>query len=257
MPTLDFPDNPSEADEWRDNDDQLWVFWRGAWVSVDNYNADGTLTAIGTIRYFGGLSVPEGYLKCDGSEVPREAYSDLYEAIGDTFGDGDGSTTFNLPDMGGRLVQGGVIGEVEGETEQALTPANLPAHQHNVTMNAVPAHSHSGSVSSRSGSASFSGSASSSGAHSHQIRATGAFRTLTDNAGGTPAHFTGSITTQSAGNHTHSVSGSYSTGAGGSNNFTTGAGAGHTPSGSLANKGGGLPLPIMQPFMPTLAVIKY
>lgn len=57
------------------------------------------LTPTGTILNLGGNTVPVGYLKCDGSEISRTDYSDLFNAIGTTYGDGDGTTTFNLPDI--------------------------------------------------------------------------------------------------------------------------------------------------------------
>jgi microcystin-dependent protein len=51
-------------------------------------------------------SAPTGYLVCDGSAVSRTTYADLYTAIGDTFGAGDGSTTFNLPNLLGEFIRG-------------------------------------------------------------------------------------------------------------------------------------------------------
>lgn len=54
---------------------------------------------IGTIIDYGSTTVPAGYLACDGSAVSRTTYSALYAIIGTTFGSGDGSTTFNLPDL--------------------------------------------------------------------------------------------------------------------------------------------------------------
>lgn len=60
----------------------------------------------GTILHFAGKSVPEGYLLCNGAAVSRTTYADLFAAIGTTYGTGDGSTTFNLPDTDGRVLQG-------------------------------------------------------------------------------------------------------------------------------------------------------
>ena len=54
---------------------------------------------IGFIKTFAGTTPPEGTLLCDGSAVSRDTYSDLFDAIGTTWGEGDGSTTFNLPDL--------------------------------------------------------------------------------------------------------------------------------------------------------------
>lgn len=61
---------------------------------------------VGTVIYFSATSVPAGYLKCDGSAVGRATYPELYAAIGTTYGAGDGSTTFNLPNLIGRFAEG-------------------------------------------------------------------------------------------------------------------------------------------------------
>ena len=54
---------------------------------------------IGFIKTFAGTTPPEGTLLCDGSAVSRNTYSELFAAIGTTWGSGDGTTTFNLPDL--------------------------------------------------------------------------------------------------------------------------------------------------------------
>lgn len=64
--------------------------------------AGGTLWAdcpLGTINAFGGATAPEGWLLCQGQALSRTTYKDLFDVIGTSFGSGDGSTTFNLPDM--------------------------------------------------------------------------------------------------------------------------------------------------------------
>ena len=63
-------------------------------------------TPVGTIEYFARATPPAGYLKADGSTVGRQTYPDLFTAIGSTFGEGDGETTFNLPDLMNRFAQG-------------------------------------------------------------------------------------------------------------------------------------------------------
>lgn len=60
----------------------------------------------GFIMSFGGKTVPSGWLPCDGSAVSRTQYADLFAAIGTSWGDGDGSTTFNVPDLRDRVIQG-------------------------------------------------------------------------------------------------------------------------------------------------------
>jgi microcystin-dependent protein len=60
----------------------------------------------GTILPFGGTVVPSGFLLCNGQSVSRSTYADLYTAIGVAFGSGNGSTTFNMPDLRGRFLRG-------------------------------------------------------------------------------------------------------------------------------------------------------
>ena len=60
----------------------------------------------GVILTFGGSTVPEGYLLRNGSAISRSTYAQLFEAIGTIYGAGDGSTTFNLPDLRDRFIEG-------------------------------------------------------------------------------------------------------------------------------------------------------
>lgn len=91
----------------------------------------------GQIFAYAGTDEPSGALLCDGSEVSRVEYSELFAAIGTTYGEGDGSTTFNLPNLEGRLVVGEsddfAFGDVGGEAEHTLTVDELPAHQHSLS----------------------------------------------------------------------------------------------------------------------------
>lgn len=61
---------------------------------------------IGVVQAFAGNDVPDGWLLCDGSAVSRTDYANLYSVIGDTYGAGDGSTTFNLPNLVDKFVEG-------------------------------------------------------------------------------------------------------------------------------------------------------
>ena len=75
----------------------------------------------GCVTAFAGSgTVPAGWFVCDGHEVSRGEHPELFAAIGVTYGDGDGSTTFNLPDFRGRFLRG-YLGELSGEigAEQA------------------------------------------------------------------------------------------------------------------------------------------
>ena len=71
--------------------------------------AGGTLWAdcpLGTINAFGGATAPEGWMLCQGQAISRTDYADLFAVIGTNFGAGDGSTTFNLPDLRGEFLRG-------------------------------------------------------------------------------------------------------------------------------------------------------
>lgn len=61
---------------------------------------------VGTVFAFAGKIIPAGYLPCNGSAVSRITYADLFAVIGEIYGAGDGSTTFNLPDLTDRVIQG-------------------------------------------------------------------------------------------------------------------------------------------------------
>lgn len=61
---------------------------------------------VGVVQAFAGSTTPKGWLLCDGYAVSRTDYADLYAVIGDTYGAGDGSTTFNLPNLVDKFVEG-------------------------------------------------------------------------------------------------------------------------------------------------------
>lgn len=74
--------------------------------------SDSTVTAVpvGALVGFAGSAAPAGWLLCDGSAVSRTTYASLFSAIGTTYGAGDGSTTFNVPDLRGRVPVGAGTG---------------------------------------------------------------------------------------------------------------------------------------------------
>ena len=92
---------------------------------------------IGTIIDYAGSTLPDGYLECDGSAVSRTTYASLFAAIGTTWGTGDGSTTFNLPDLRGRTAIGAGTGTAGGATAHSLGSKGgderLQSHTHNVS----------------------------------------------------------------------------------------------------------------------------
>ncbi len=106
----------------------------------------------GMIQPHAGAAAPAGFLFCDGSAVSRATYAALFVAIGTTYGVGDGSTTFNVPDMRGRAVfgkddmggtaanrltsggggiAGATLGAVGGGETVTLDINKIPSHGHN------------------------------------------------------------------------------------------------------------------------------
>lgn len=112
---------------------------------------------VGTVSMFAGSSAPAGHLLCDGSAIPRTTYPELYALIGTTYGSGDGVSTFNLPNLKGRVVVGrdtaqtefDTLGEFNGTKTVTQTVAQLAKHthaqnphSHGLSNNVVPSLTH-------------------------------------------------------------------------------------------------------------------
>lgn len=80
---------------------------------------------VGTIIWSAAATVPNGYLLCNGVAIGRAAYPDLFEAIGTMYGEGDGSTTFNLPNLIGKFLEGS---QTAGTIHEAGLP-NITGHE--------------------------------------------------------------------------------------------------------------------------------
>ena len=105
---------------------------------------------IGIVNPYAGLTIPTGWLLCDGSAVSRATYAELFTAIGIIYGVGDGSTTFNLPDLVDQFIRGGTPdGVANGDKTKlpdiAFTADNDNAnHDHGATDNQSADHQHTG-----------------------------------------------------------------------------------------------------------------
>lgn len=99
----------------------------------------------GIVMPFAGTVAPQGCLLCDGSAVSRTTYAELFAVIGTTYGAGDGETTFNIPDLSGRVVIGvsnsHALASTGGSETVTLTSDQLPAHLH-----VVPQHGHENDI---------------------------------------------------------------------------------------------------------------
>lgn len=125
-----------------------------------SYASLGTSFLSGMVMPYAGSSAPTGFLLCGGQAVSRTTYSDLFAVVGTTYGVGDGSSTFNLPDLQGRVVagkddmsgssanrltdqtgglNGDTLGDTGGSETHILTEAQLPAHSHGSVVTNVSA----------------------------------------------------------------------------------------------------------------------
>lgn len=94
----------------------------------------------GAILIWSTNTAPSGYLLCDGSSVSRTTYANLFAVIGTTYGSGDGSSTFNLPDLKGKFPVGrdsaqtefDTLAETGGEKAHTLTTTEMPSHTHQI-----------------------------------------------------------------------------------------------------------------------------
>lgn len=135
MTGMDFPSSPTNGQTTTDGryyfDSSVGTSgaWRSAPLPV------GGLPA-GSIMAWGTNTPPANWLLADGTAVSRSTYSSLFAVIGTQYGTGDGTTTFNLPDLRGRVPVGknggtfGTLGATGGAETHTLTTAEMPTHGH-------------------------------------------------------------------------------------------------------------------------------
>lgn len=113
----------------------------GVWYDV------ATFVFVGSVILWPLAAIPDGYLECNGQAVSRTTYARLFSAIATIYGVGDGSTTFNLPNLAGRVPVGfltadsdfGAMPQTGGAKTHTLVTGEIPAHSHAVT---DPTHAH-------------------------------------------------------------------------------------------------------------------
>lgn len=160
-------------------------------------------TPVGAVIDYAGSNAPETWMFAYGQAVSRTTYPVLFAAIGTAYGNGNGSTTFNLPDLRGRVIAGkddmggSNAGRLSffGDAARAIGGV-FGAASHVLTIGEMPSHNHGGRVST-------------GGSHSHGFTVLG--QLFSDQSGSRPtlggANFnqSWSSTTAAAGNHDHSI----------------------------------------------------
>jgi microcystin-dependent protein len=128
-------------DDYNGNIDNTNIFTNANIAPSKINNSNHDIFFPGVIVAYGSSTAPTGWLSCDGSAVSRSTYANLFAIIGTTYGTGDGSTTFNLPDSRGRTYIGSgtsdpltarSVGDTGGEENHAITEAELASHNHHL-----------------------------------------------------------------------------------------------------------------------------
>ena len=113
--------------------------------------SSSTFVAVGDIKLSARSGDFDGWLMCDGRAVYRDAYPALFAVIGTSFGAGNGSTTFNVPDARGRVagtighgsgLSSRNIGDKVGEENHLLAVGEMPSHAHSGEISQVGSHTH-------------------------------------------------------------------------------------------------------------------
>lgn len=171
----------------------------GTWTTLQEVDPAAIACPVGSVVEYAGLTAPSGWFFCYGQTVSRTTYSGLFDAIGTTYGVGDGETTFTLPDCRGRIIAG--KDDMGGTSANRLTSPingdNLGAaggsQGHTLTASQVPP---------------LTGSTSTNGNHTHSLtNGTGVVRRsgsayARDSTSGYNDY---TVSLASGGSHTHDV----------------------------------------------------
>ena len=225
-------------------------------VIDDLYINSHIYTPVGSILTYAGITSPDGWLLCDGSEVSKTTYPRLFAIIGNIYGNPSNNYNFVLPNLVDRVPVGkkndNSVGNTGGNGSITLSVSQLPSHTHTGTSDSSGSHSHTGTTDAN-------------GSHTHTINDPGHTHTQTtvnddyNNSGRNPPGFSadsaGSITWEninssttgisvnSSGSHTHT--------------FTTSNSGSHAHTFTTASTGSGDQIDIRNKFLVINYIIRY
>jgi microcystin-dependent protein len=161
------------------NPTQMWIRtgnspsgWSN-WYKLASSSDPSTMGITGEIKMWSTTTAPSGWQICDGTALSRTTDAALFAVIGTTYGVGDGSTTFNVPNMKGRVL----VGYDSSQTEFDSMGETGGAKTHTLTSGEMPSHTHT------------------QNAHAHTMNGTGGTGALTDGTGTTNYNVSGTTTT--------------------------------------------------------------
>lgn len=174
----------------------------GSWQELATVDPAQITIPVGIMVDYAGVNAPTGWLMCYGQEISRITYANLFAAVGTTFGAGDGSTTFLLPDARGRALAGkdDMGGTPAGRLNDGITGSSLGStggvEQHTLVASEIPV---------------LTGTSSTDGEHTHALSNASAVYRVTSSgtarrttAGGSPDNPV-TVSLASTGAHTHDV----------------------------------------------------